>query len=188
MDILNAIAGAAAGAVITFVATGWAKRRTERARALVALGTELALNLDAATKVLEKNCSYLPHPFNKKQWWEILDFPQSAWDAVLNSGSLSRLTPVTVEAVSRAYILLRRADYSARKLQVGQFDPCEATQYTLRVYDAGEAISGALAQIDSQKQYRKEMLKVGHPSATTRTWDTGSRDWRTAVAEAREGR
>jgi hypothetical protein len=61
------------------------------------------------------------------------------------------------QALSAAYALSRRAEFLATKLQVGRFDPREAREYTIRVNEAGDAISKALDTVLANPRYRRSI-------------------------------
>lgn len=184
MNLLESIVGGFAAALFTLLAAELQKFLTERDTAVVALGAELAHNLSVARDVLEKN-AVLIHHTGESQWWELVAFSESSWQAVVISGSLSRLKPEVIGPLARAYAELGKANYSAEKLQSGRVDTMKARQYTVRVFDAGEAASKALQAFEGNPKYKKLLERFEQSREALGKWEEKAVGWRQEVAAAR---
>jgi hypothetical protein len=157
MEIVAAVAGALVGAIVSLAMSEFYRGVREKRRVLAAVATELRVNLESAVQVLATNRRYLDHSPRDGEWWEILPFSSSAWEAAVSTGQLPAIAPTMVRVVSAAYALSRRAGFLATKLQVGRFDPREAREYTIRVNEAGDAIHEALGALLASRGYRRSL-------------------------------
>jgi hypothetical protein len=184
MAILEGVLGGLAGAVATLLATEIRRSFSERTTAIIAVGTELAHNLYVACDVLKRNAALLEQA-EERPFWELVAFSDSSWKAVLNSGALSRLSVDLIEPLTKAYAELRKADYSAEKLQVGRVHPTKVRQYTVRVYDAGAAVNKALLSLTEHHRYQRPSRRIGQVRSALTAWEAGAPTWGPQVEAAR---
>jgi hypothetical protein len=170
MEIVAAVASALVGAIISIAVSEVYHGLQERRRVLAAVASELRLNLESASQVLATNRKYIEHPPRKGDWWEILPFSSSSWEAAVSTGTLRAITPAMAQALSAAYALSRRAEFLATKLQVGRFDTREAREYTIRVNEAGDAMSKALAAVLASPRYRRSVGSRDLVDASREEW------------------
>ena len=184
MSLLEGVVGGFAGALFTFFGTELQRRFNERDTAVVALGAELTYNLSVVCHVLEKNAPLIQSS-GGSHWWELAAFSDASWQAVVISGTLSRLKPGAIGPVARAYAELGKANYSAEKLQSGRVDDMKAKQYTVKVLDAGEEIYNALAALEKRPKYKRLLDKFAQPRDAELCWEDRAQTWREAVGAAR---
>lgn len=183
-ELLAGAVGGFAAAFFTLLLTELWRRRTERATAVLALATELALNLRTACKVLAGNVKYLGTGHDERPWWTILGFSDASWRTVVNAGSLSRLDPVLRSPLAEAYAYLLWADYAAQKLQTGQVRPRKAKNYTVRTFEAGEKTDSVLAALQQYKPYKRILKKAPHLQEARKAWLAGVSVWSRPVHES----
>jgi hypothetical protein len=191
MDIINAVSGAVVGAVVTLFISEIFKGLAERKRSITALLVELIHNLEACLGVLQNNAQLVSKWEKIKStgekmydWWEILPLSESAWSVVVNTGLLARVRSEIIEPIARSYTLSRRADYMAKKIQFGRFDPEEAAQYTKRIYVAAEAIYATLENVRERKRYVKYILDETTNERASSVWNTNFQRWEKKIFKA----
>jgi len=183
-ELLAGAVGGFAAAFFTLLLSEIWRRRTERSKAIIALATELALNLRTACKVLDGNVKYLGTRHDQHPWWTILGFSDASWRTVVNAGSLSRLDPVLNSPLAEAYAFLLWADYAAQKLQTGQVSPRKAKNYTVRTFEAGERADRALAELQLYKPYKRILKRVPHLQEASEAWSDGVSIWSKSVNQS----
>lgn len=154
MELIAALIGAILGAVTSFTLSEYSRRKDERERALVAVYTEIALNLELAEEILRANAEieFDAEDDSKWAWCEIIPFSDSAWTAIVSGGGLSQLPADVIGALSRSYAMVRRANYVAVKMQSGRYHPREGKHYNLRVLSAKESLSEALSALNIESR------------------------------------
>ena len=135
------LGGAVVGAIVSVVLTQLFSGRSERERAVSALRTELKINGEIADRVLKSNRNDGANP---PVWYEFIPFMETAWGSFVEQGMLSKLKQETSEDLSRAYAMMRSANFQAQKIQMGTFKKRDAEAYTNRVKKAKRDILSAL--------------------------------------------
>lgn len=182
MTLLDGIIGGFAGALFTLLGTEILRYLSERNTAVVALGAELAHNLTAASYVLEKNAPHIQQPL-ESQWWELVSFAESSWNAVVVSGTLSHLKREAIGLLAKCYAELGKAGYSAEKLQSGRVDPRKVKQYTIRVFDAGESTCKALRSLEVH--YGDRLTRFSQTHEAIEAWQAQAPKWKKQIDAAR---
>ncbi len=185
MAILEALVGGIVGTVSTLLATEVRRSFTERETAVLALGAELSQNLRVACDILNVNTSYFGESSGSDPWWELVAFSGSSWSSVVSGGLISRIDSSVIEPLAKSYVELRKADYSAGKLQSGRVDFRKAAEYTVRVYDAGVATSAALLSLREHKGYRGHLERLAQLENSLALWTEKADTWKEKVDSVR---
>lgn len=143
--IIGAIIGAI-GAVGSVYIAEHIRSKDESKKLKAALKAELDLNKNIGKEILSKNKNV---KFNAKDqsswgWCEIIQFSETAWNAIISTGKLSYLDESMIEPLSNAFMMVKRANFVAEKIMSGRYQPIEGQKYTERVKIADESIGKAL--------------------------------------------
>lgn len=187
MAILEGAVGGLLAALITLLVTERLRTSAERETAVVGIGSELAHNLSVAADVLAWNVKVLRDSSDSRTWWELVSFSDVCWAAISSGGLLSRLKPTVIESTARSYAELKKADYSAGKLQHGKVYWRKAAEYTIRVFDAGEAMSAALLTMKKEPRYEKILANLGQLEGALSRWKQNVSTWEAEVDRVRAG-
>ncbi len=152
MELFAGLLGAIGGAVVTFALSAWQKRRQSRRKSVAAIRGEFRVARGLADDVLEANRSFMESDHQKPGWsWcEVTLFPTAAWSAVIGSGGIDELSNEAIEAASEAHAAIVRANFVARQIQLGRFDPKKARRYNELVIDVSDNLAAALNEIRPQ--------------------------------------
>jgi gas vesicle protein len=143
--IIGAIIGAV-GAVVSVYLAEHIRSKDESKKLKTALKAELDLNQNIAKEILQqnRNINSNARDNNHWQWCEIIQFSETAWNAVISTGKLSYLDEKMIEPLANAFMMVKRANFIAGKIMAGKFHPIEGQKYTERVKIADESIGQAL--------------------------------------------
>lgn len=149
MEFVVALIGAIFGAVASFALSEYSKRKNEHERVFAALSAEIKLNFDMAKDVCDANGEESGGEYYLKEsgWYEIIPFSDAAWMAILSTGALLHLRSDIIEPLSRAYAMVKRANYAALKMQYGRLDKREVEEYTRRVFNSKKDLREALSAL-----------------------------------------
>ena len=150
MEIIAAFIGAIIGASVSFTLSEYSKHRGERKKVLTAIRSEIKLNLDVAEEVLEANSDVNFKAADKRQqkWCVIVPMSEVAWMTVLSTGRLYSLNQETIESLSRAFAMVKRANFAAGKIQAGRFEPKKGKEYNSCVRRTRESLIKALKVLE----------------------------------------
>jgi len=146
MEILVALGGAIIGALVSVTLTHLYSDRSEQNRVRLALRTELKINAEIAVRILKSNQK---GDLNSSKWYEFIPFMETAWASFVAQGILSKLKQPESEKLSRAYALIRSANFQAKKIQMGTFKPLDTEKYSERVTEAEKGILSALESLST---------------------------------------
>lgn len=150
MEIIAAFIGAIIGAAVSFTLSEYSRRKSEKRKVFTAIRSEIKLNLEVAAEILEANSRINFHAADNRQrkWCVIIPMSEAAWTAILSTGSLSNLHRETIEPLSRAFAMVKRANFAAGKIQVGRFAPRKGKEYNSCVQSTQESLIEALRVLD----------------------------------------
>src|SRR5215213_5648156 len=102
MEITSAFVGAIIGAIVSFALAEFSSNKRERKKLVTAIKSELKLNIDVAKDILEANkrIDFTSTDEKTWEWCEIIPMSDSAWVAMLSTGSLSYLKHKMIEPLS----------------------------------------------------------------------------------------
>jgi hypothetical protein len=152
MEIASAFVGAVIGAIVSFVIAEYYNSRSERKKILTAVISEIELNIGIAGDILKVNDSieFDAEDAKRWEWCEIIPMSDAAWVAVLSTGTISHLGQEAIEPLSRAFSLVRRANFAAEKIKSGKYQPREGKEYSAKVRQTREALKQALQVIQER--------------------------------------
>ena len=146
MEIISAFIGAIIGAIVSFALAEYSGNRSERKKITTSLTSEIELNIDIADDILNVNDKIEFDAVDERRWeWcEIIPMSDSAWVAVLSTGAISSVNGDAIQPLSKAFSLVRRANYAAEKIKAGKYHLREGKEYNARVREAREILEQAL--------------------------------------------
>jgi len=153
MELVIATIGAIIGAAASFFFTEYSKGKDERLKLVSAVRTELEMNLEIAREILHTNeqINFDSNDNQAWEWCEIIPFSESAWSAVISTGQLVNFKVPMISPLSRAFAMVKRANFAAEKISSGKYHPREGKEYTQRVRMAMDSTQKALDVLNASK-------------------------------------
>ena len=145
MEITSAFVRAIIGAIVSFALSEFSSNIRERKKLITAIRSELELNIEIAQAILDANerNDFISTDEKSWEWCEIIPMSDSAWVAMLSTGSFSHLKQISIEPLSAAYSIVRRANFAAEKIKAGKYQPRKGKEYNNCVEHALPAMERA---------------------------------------------